>query len=55
MGEDRPRWKLGRYEPEADASVATAEAGRVLLEHFVMEQGARLKEHLREACHIKGI
>jgi creatinine amidohydrolase len=50
-----PDGSWGRYEPEADASVATAEAGRVLLEHFVMEQGARLKEHLREACHIKGI
>jgi hypothetical protein len=50
-----PDGSWGRYEPEADASVATAEAGRVLLEHFVMEQGARLKEHLREACQIKGI
>ena len=55
MGEDSPDRSWGRYEPEADAAVATAEAGRVLLEHFVMEQGARLKEHLREACRIKGI
>ncbi len=50
-----PDGSWGRYEPEADSAAATAEAGRMLLEHFVREQGARLKEHLREACHIKGI
>ena len=50
-----PDGSWGRYEPETDAAVATADAGRVLLEHFVKAQGARLREHLREACRIKGI
>jgi creatinine amidohydrolase len=50
-----PDGSWGRYEPAADSAVATAEAGRALLEHFVGEQGVRLKEHLREACRIKGI
>lgn len=50
-----PDGSWGRYESEADSEVATAEAGRVLLEYFVKEQGARLKEHLQEACRIKGI
>jgi creatinine amidohydrolase len=45
----------GRYEPAEDSKVATAESGRLLLEHFVNEQGERLKKHLREACRIKGI
>ncbi len=45
----------GRYDPVADEGVATAEAGRKLLEHFVSEQGQRLKEHLKEACRVKGI
>jgi hypothetical protein len=48
-----PDGSWGRYEPEADHAVATAEAGRVLLERFVKEQGVRLEEHLREACRLK--
>jgi creatinine amidohydrolase/Fe(II)-dependent formamide hydrolase-like protein len=50
-----PDGSWGRYEPAADSAVATAEAGRVLLERFVEEQGARLREHLQEACRMKGI
>ena len=50
-----PDGSWGRYEPAADSTVATAEAGRVLLERFVEEQGARLREHLQEACRMKGI
>jgi creatinine amidohydrolase len=50
-----PDGSWGRYEPKADSEVATAEAGKVLLEHFVKGQGARLKEHLQEACRLKGI
>ncbi len=50
-----PDGSLGSYDPTEDAGVATAEAGRTLLEHFVREQGERLKEHLKEACHLKGI
>jgi creatinine amidohydrolase len=45
----------GRYDPATDEGLATAEAGRTLLEYFVKEQGQRLEEHLREACRIKGI
>lgn len=45
----------GRYDPDADKGLATAEAGRTLLEYFVNEQGRRLEEHLKEACRIKGI
>lgn len=40
---------------ESDADVATAEAGRALLEYFVTHQGARVKEHLAGACARKGI
>ncbi len=50
-----PDGSWGRYDPAADEGVATAEAGRKLLEHFVTEQGKRLKKHLEEACRIKGI
>jgi creatinine amidohydrolase len=50
-----PDGSWGSYDPAEDAGVATAEAGRTLLEHFVQEQGERLKEHLKEACHLKGI
>jgi creatinine amidohydrolase len=50
-----PDGSWGRYEPRSDDAIATAEAGRVLLEQFVSEQGARLEGHLREACRIKGI
>jgi creatinine amidohydrolase len=45
----------GRYDPAEDAEAVTAEAGRKLLECFVAEQGVRLREHLKEACRIKGI
>ena len=44
----------GRYSVD-DSEVATAEAGQLLLEYFVEHQGRRLKEHLVEACRIKGI
>ena len=50
-----PDGSWGRYEPAEDAGVATAEAGRRLLERFVREQGSRLEEHLEEACRLKGI
>ena len=50
-----PDGSWGSYDPAEDAGVATAEAGCTLLEHFVQEQGERLKEHLKEACHLKGI
>ncbi len=40
---------------ENEAEVATAEAGRALLEYFVTEQGKWLAEHLRGACERKGI
>jgi creatinine amidohydrolase len=50
-----PDGSWGSYDPATDEGSATAEAGRILLEHFVNEQGKRLKEHLREACRIKGI
>ena len=50
-----PDGSWGRYEPKADDAVATAEVGKILLEHFVKEQGARLKEHLEEAYRLKSI
>src|SRR5919199_2643019 len=50
-----PDGSWGSYDPAEDSGVATAEAGRTLLEYFVREQGERLKEHLKGACHIKGI
>ena len=40
---------------ESDAEVATAEAGRTLLEYFVEHQGKWLAQHLRGACARKGI
>jgi creatinine amidohydrolase len=50
-----PDGSWGSYDPATDEGTATAEAGRALLEHFAKEQGQRLKEHLKEACRIKGI
>jgi creatinine amidohydrolase/Fe(II)-dependent formamide hydrolase-like protein len=50
-----PDGSWGVYDPATDEGTATGEAGRALLEHFVEEQGQRLKEHLKEACRIKGI
>ena len=50
-----PDGSWGRYDPATDEGTAAAEAGRALLEHFVKEQSQRLKEHLKEACRIKGI
>jgi creatinine amidohydrolase len=50
-----PDGSWGRYDPATDEGLATAEAGRTLLEYFVKEQGQWLEEHLREACRIKGI
>lgn len=44
-----PDGSWGRYDPEADVEVATAEAERVLLETFVSRQGERLKDHLAGA------
>lgn len=40
---------------ESDNAVATAAAGRALLEYFVARQGAWLAEHLAGACARKGI
>jgi creatinine amidohydrolase len=44
----------GKYST-SDSDVATAEAGRILLEYFVKIQSKRLKEHLDIACRTKGI
>lgn len=49
-----PDGSWGKYAA-TDAAVATAEAGRLLLEYFVEHQGQWLKGHLEEACCIKGI
>jgi creatinine amidohydrolase len=49
-----PDGSWGRYT-STDAAKATAEAGQQMLEYFVEHQGGRLKEHLDEACRIKGI
>lgn len=49
-----PDGSWGAYA-ESDAEVATAEAGRALLEYFVTKQGAWLEEHLAGACERKGI
>ena len=49
-----PDGSWGAYA-ESDAKVATAEAGRALLEYFVDHQGKWLAEHLRGACERKGI
>lgn len=40
---------------ESDAAVATADAGRMLLEYFVAHQGTWLAGHLVGACERKGI
>jgi creatinine amidohydrolase len=44
----------GHYAAD-DAALATAEAGRILLEHFVAHHGSQLKQHLEKACQLKGI
>ena len=49
-----PDGSWGAYT-ESDAEVATAEAGRALLEYFVAKQGMWLEEHLLRACARKGI
>ena len=49
-----PDGSWGAYA-EIDAAVATAKAGRALLEYFVTHQGKWLKEHLARACERKGI
>ncbi len=49
-----PDGSWGAYA-ESDAEVATAEAGRTLLEYFVTHQGTWLAEHLAGACERKGI
>ncbi len=49
-----PDGSWGEYT-ESDAAVATAEAGRALLEYFVTHQGKWLEEHLAGACERKGI
>jgi hypothetical protein len=50
-----PDGSWGRYDPTMDEGLATAEAGRTLLEYFVKEQGTQLMEHLQQACRVKGI
>lgn len=49
-----PDGSWGRYE-EADREVATAEAGRLLLEHFIQAQSSYLKRHFAEAVQLKGL
>ncbi|MDE2815548.1 MAG: creatininase family protein [Chloroflexota bacterium] len=49
-----PDGSWGAYA-ESDAEVATAEAGRALLEYFIAHQGTWLAEHLTGACKRKGI
>jgi len=49
-----PDGSWGQYT-EADAGVATAEAGRILLEYFVEHYTPLLVKHMEEACRIKGI
>lgn len=49
-----PDGSWGNYT-ESDAAVATAEAGRALLEYFVAHQGKWLEQHLTGACKRKGI
>jgi creatinine amidohydrolase len=44
----------GRYS-KADSTIATAEAGRILLEHFVTRHGPQLRQHFERACQLKGI
>jgi creatinine amidohydrolase len=49
-----PAGSWGRYSA-SDRDLATADAGRTILEYFVREQGAQLVHHLHQACRIKGI
>ena len=49
-----PDGSWGTYT-EGDAAVATAAAGRALLEFFVSRRGEWLAEHLAGACKRKGI
>lgn len=49
-----PDGSWGEYT-ESDATIATAEAGRALLEYFVAKQGTWLAAHLVGACKRKGI
>jgi creatinine amidohydrolase len=49
-----PDGSWGRYAAQ-DAAIATAAAGRTVLEYFVEHQGRWLKSHLEEACRFKGI
>lgn len=49
-----PDGSWGAYT-ESDVEIATAEAGRALLEYFVTHQGTWLEEHLAGACERKGI
>lgn len=49
-----PDGSWGEYS-SAEASVATAEAGKQLLEHFVAHHGLQLKDHFESACRLKGI
>ena len=49
-----PDGSWGRYD-EKDEAVATAEAGRTLLEHFTRAQSEYLKRHLSEAARLKGV
>jgi creatinine amidohydrolase len=49
-----PDGSWGRYS-DSDRDVATADAGRSILEYFVREQGAALIRQLHEASRLKGI
>jgi creatinine amidohydrolase len=49
-----PDGSWGQYTLD-DATLATAEAGRILLEYFVTHHGPQLKQHLEKACRLKGI
>ena len=49
-----PDGSWGQYTCD-DFGVATAEAGKALLDYFVAHHGPQLKKHLEEACSIKGI
>lgn len=49
-----PDGSWGAYA-ESDADIATAEAGKALLDYFVTHQGAWLAKHLMGACKLKGI
>ena len=49
-----PDGSWGKFS-ESDAGVATAAAGRALLEYFVTHQGEWLMDHVAEACKRKGV